>query len=428
MAELLEFLNGGDVGSNLNETNDRLFIREVPNSIISVIRCALDKRVDLNLDIRVPYLVIPEYGASNRSGSQLIIDLGRLVVRTELAPLGDITSLEDATQNELEEQLYSRLHIDLFQMQLLFCDSGENWRDARREIDTDMHLISKMNTLLVFSHCIRSPNESGGLPEYKFNVSVPSLKINVSERKIVMFLTFLEHVGLLFSEHWVKCAKLWEMNKGVVHRTIYPKDLIVGKLSVLKLCEIRTSVRAPWRHRPPTCRLAAVRSSRRPSDLPPMVTTERSSTEPSEHSEDASEAWARCVDLPGLEDNVSPSNTIRGLSRFVLGEFCIMLCRSSERVDRPYLMLRVDKICADLATMDYGPAVQISIGAVSLTDKMHTSATGQYLDLIHVPMPADNNAHKQDLLQVLYRKVSQSQILFLYITTVGLHIPLVTHK
>lgn len=243
----------------------------MPNSIINVVRSALDKRVDLNLDIRVPYIVIPEYGAANRSGSQIIIDLGRLVVRTELAPLGDISTLEDATQNELEEQLYSRLHVDLFQMQLLFCDSGENWRDARREIDTDMHLISKMNMLLVFSHCIRSPNESGGLPEYKFNVTVPSLKLNVSERKIVMLMTFLEHVGQLFGDHWVKCLCLWEASKGLLRRTIYPKDMIVGRLSILKLCEIRTSVRAPWRHRPPTCRLAAVRGSRRPSDLPPMV-------------------------------------------------------------------------------------------------------------------------------------------------------------
>lgn len=246
----------------------------MPNCIISIVRCALEKRVDLNLDIRVPYLVIPEYGAANKSGSQLIIDLGRLVVRTELTPLGDVANLEDATQNELEEQLYSRLHIDLFHMQLLFCDSGENWRDARREIDTEMHLVSKMNMLLVFSHCVRSPNDSGGLPEYKLNVTVPSFKINISERKIAMLLMYLEHVGQLFGEHWVKCVKLWESFSGVLHRTIYPKDLVVGRLSVVKLCEAKGSVRAPWRHRPPTCRLAAVRSSRRPSDLPPMVSKE----------------------------------------------------------------------------------------------------------------------------------------------------------
>lgn len=403
VSELLEFLDGGDfVVNHLEDSNDFL-LHELPNHIINLGRNALEKRIDLNFDIRVPYIVVPEYGAVNKSGSQLIIDLGRLVVRTELAPLGDVT-LEDATQNELEEQLYSRLHIDLFHIQLLFCDSGENWRDARREIDTEMHLISKMNVLLVFSSCIKTQTECG-LPEYKLNITVPSLKLNFSERKIVLLLTYLEHVGQLFKQHWGKCYRLYKEGRGVLCRTIYPQDLIVGRWSIIKLAETKSSVRAPWRHRPPTCRLSAVRGSRRPSDLPPMVAAERSS-EPSEHSEDTSEAWARCVDLPGLEDNVSPSNTIRGLTRVVLGEFCIVLSRSSERVDRPYLMLRIDKTCMDLAAMDYGPAVQVTVGSLTLTDKLHTSTTGQYLDLIHVPLSPDTNLpSQQDLLQVLYRKV-----------------------
>lgn len=398
-------MEGGDCGFNNGQESNNISFREVPEKTINFVRWALDQRVDLNLDIRVPYIVIPEYGAVNKSGSQLIIDLGRLVIRSELAPIGDTAALEDATQNELEEQLYSRLHIDLFHVQILFCDSGENWRDARKEIDTEMHLISKMNILLVFSSCVRRSNESGGLPDYKFNITVPSLKLNISERKIDLVLTYLEHVGNLVCEHWMRCVSLWKTGRGIVNRTIYPKDLIIGKWSVLKLAETRNSVRAPWRHRPPTCRLSAVRASRRPSDLPPAAISDRPPAEPSEHSEDASEAWARCVDLPGLEDNVSPSNTIKGLSRLVLGEFCIVLSRSSERADRPYLMLRVDKTCVDLATMDYGPAVQLTIGSLTLTDKLHTSTTGQYLDLIHIPLPADSSAPQQDFLQVLYRKV-----------------------
>jgi hypothetical protein len=36
--------------------------------------------------------------------------------------------LEDATQMELEERLYDRLHIDFSDLQLLFCDSGSNTR------------------------------------------------------------------------------------------------------------------------------------------------------------------------------------------------------------------------------------------------------------------------------------------------------------
>lgn len=38
------------------------------------------------------------------------------------------------------------------------------------------------------------------------------------------------------------------------------------------------------------------------------------------HPEDMNEAWARCVDLPGLEDNISPNNNIDVLLRVVINE------------------------------------------------------------------------------------------------------------
>lgn len=36
------------------------------------------------------------------------------------------------------------------------------------------------------------------------------------------------------------------------------------------------------------------------------------------------EAWARVVDLPGLEDNISPSNNISTLLRLVITEVSIL--------------------------------------------------------------------------------------------------------
>lgn len=52
-----------------------------------------------------------------------MLDAGRVVVRTELQPPG--VSLEDATQMELEERLYDRLHVECSETQVLFCDSGQ---------------------------------------------------------------------------------------------------------------------------------------------------------------------------------------------------------------------------------------------------------------------------------------------------------------
>lgn len=38
-----------------------------------------------------------------------------------------------------------------------------------------------------------------------------------------------------------------------------------------------------------------------------------------DHSDEDAEIWARTIDLPGFEDNVSPNNNISILMRFVIG-------------------------------------------------------------------------------------------------------------
>jgi hypothetical protein len=54
----------------------------------------------------------------------MIVDFGRVVMKSDLQ--SESTGFEDATQMELEERLYDRLHVDLSDLQLLFCDSGSN--------------------------------------------------------------------------------------------------------------------------------------------------------------------------------------------------------------------------------------------------------------------------------------------------------------
>lgn len=76
----------------------------------------------------------------------------------------------------------------------------------------------------------------------------------------------------------------------------------------------------------------------------------------------------------------------------------LQLARSNNRVDKPYLMLQVSKICCDTALMEYGPAVQASIGGIHLIDKIHTGCSGEYLELI-------STDSAEDMVTVLYRKV-----------------------
>jgi len=89
----------------------------------------------------------------------------------------------------------------------------------------------------------------------------------------------------------------------------------------------------------------------------------------------------------------------------IILQLVVNLARSSNRVDKPYLLLRIGKICFDSALMEYGPAVQLSVGSVQLVDRLHPGSSGQYLEMIS----ASGGEGVEEFLTVLYRKVRSSR-------------------
>ncbi|XP_068086254.1 intermembrane lipid transfer protein VPS13A [Anabrus simplex] len=349
---------------------------------------ARHKTININMDLKGPFFVIPELGSMQKGGSILVCDLGRVIVRSDLQQ--GTAGLEDATQMELEERLYDRLHLEFSEMQLLFCDSGEEWREARRQQDSDYHLVPKIRCQVVFSNSVKP--EYRQLPRHKLNVSIASLKLNLSDRKIGMVLDFLDNLPMP-TPNTVRVSETDSSLDKFATADVFLTDVISPEPSSKQLLQIKRAVVMAEiqrnRKRPDQFDKAAAKMALLEGDKSFMS---------SEHSDEESEEWARMVDLPGFDDNVSPRNVITMLLRFIVGEIVVQLARSSNRIDKPYLMLRVSKICWDTALMEYGPAVQASIGSVKLIDKIHTGCAGEYLELIST----DSNV---DMATLLYRKV-----------------------
>lgn len=125
-----------------------------------------------------------------------------------------------------------------------------------------------------------------------------------------MLLAFIENLEGVVYPHWEKCQI-----RSKPLATQWLMDRIIGYWNLKHLIHVRKNVSDRCSDR----KVALTNDARRASDLSAM--TDRSA-EPSEYSEENSEAWARCVDLPGLEDNVSPHNNIQNLVRVVIGEVC----------------------------------------------------------------------------------------------------------
>ena len=66
----------------------------------------------------------------------------------------------------------------------------------------------------------------------------------------------------------------------------------------------------------------------------------------------------------------------------MLGEVVIHISKASDKADTPYLMFRVNRLCADAALCVYGTAVQARLGGIEMVDKLHTGKK-KYIKIIN---------------------------------------------
>lgn len=346
------------------------------------------KVFNVNVDIKGPCILLPEHGCTMKSGTLMVIDVSRIIIKSDLQPSN--LALEDATCMELEERLYDRLHAE-FCCQIIFCNASAPWRDTRRLPDSELHLLPRMKTQLVFSNSIKKDYKL--LPKYKLNISISSLKLNLSEKIIGQLLDFYDNLPLP-APNTVPVSFLdsGDYAEEEVHGEFY-HDKVVPDPGYKELVKLRQKIVHAY-----LCRNRAAESKFDKSSARLGFQEADTVFVSSEHSDEDMEVFARSVELPGFDDNVSASNNINTLLRFLIGEIVINLSLSSTENDKPYIMFSLTKLCLDIALMAYGPALQLSLSSVLVTDKLHHSNSGQYLEVL-------SSDPKEDVLNLLYRKV-----------------------
>ncbi|XP_050293548.1 intermembrane lipid transfer protein VPS13C-like [Anthonomus grandis grandis] len=352
-------------------------LRCLPSLIYKTITKMISDKWELNLNLKCPYFVIPESSSCIVPEEHvLVIDFGKYFIRTEICRQTQVS--ESTTKMEMEEQLYSKLHIDCTNLQVLFCDKHDHWKEARNEKDSEMHIVPKAAFSAIYA---LSAVNMATIPSLKFNIACTSLKLNVSERKISSLLKF-------FNVDQIRINVITE----AMQPDIYKQDRIreYRKNKIFRRVRDLINLADTYKYR----KHKVVNG-----DVEKLSKTKSIDNENLKNN--MNEAWARTIDLPGLEDNISPSNNIQILFGVVVNECSMVFSKSSDSTDRQYLMLRVGQFSMDVAFMTFGPAYQMSIHSIILTDKLHTTSSGQYLDLVFTPLP-----NTGDVITVLYRKVS----------------------
>ncbi|XP_071548119.1 LOW QUALITY PROTEIN: intermembrane lipid transfer protein VPS13A-like [Panulirus ornatus] len=382
--------------------------KDTLNEVVNTGRAAMKyaiarhKTVNLDVDIKSPYIVLPEHGSIQKGGNVLVFDMGGLKVNSEIG--GQTVDLEDATRMELEERLYDRLTITVSQLQVLFADSGDEWRVHRSQDDSDSHLLPRVRVKVDLANSIHP--EYRQQPRQKVDIHITPLKLNLSDSRLSHLIEFAHHLPLVQSgmivSDFVDNAVSERYQLDLYHCLLDSsfseltsiKDILSNKLKKKKLVTDSTDTHTT----PPLLRHVRPLSS---SDSISQTSLELEKYfSASDNSDDEGESWGKPVDLPGFEDNTSPKNMITVLSRFCVDEIVIGISRSSELGDRPYLMIRATHLVVESAMMDYGPAVQVTLSSIHLVDKYHHSPSGEYLELLSSPQIGSTC-----IATILYRKI-----------------------
>lgn len=111
--------------------------------------------------------------------------------------------------------------------------SGDEWRESLKSDDTEYQILSKIRGHVVLSNSIKP--EYSLLPRTKFNLTVSSIKVNLSDRRIVTFLDFIEGLPLP-SSHTLTVVP-------VVLSSVFENDLIAPEPNGKYLYTIMNLVR-----------------------------------------------------------------------------------------------------------------------------------------------------------------------------------------
>ncbi|KAL9969256.1 hypothetical protein ACROYT_G021452 [Oculina patagonica] len=144
----------------------------------------------LDVDVRSPFVVIPEYGTLQRDGSVLAVDLGHLKVVSNLASRD--ASVRKASDHELEEMFYDKFEVTLDDVQVMIFDKSFNWESVQGVSTSPYHILPSIALKLQLQKSITSDNSE--LPQFKISSVLPSVHLKLSDEKFKKLMKFLDHL------------------------------------------------------------------------------------------------------------------------------------------------------------------------------------------------------------------------------------------
>ncbi|XP_036442421.1 vacuolar protein sorting-associated protein 13C isoform X5 [Colossoma macropomum] len=151
------------------------------------------KVLDLRIDLKPSYLLVPKSGFYHSKSDLMIVDFGSLQLNSvdqgSHQQVSSFSSLE-----EIMDRAYERFSLELRSVQVLYSKSGEAWKSARMQGSSIQHILQPMDFSLQLAKCM--VEKDARMPRFKVSGELPLLHVKISDQKIHGVLELVDSIPL----------------------------------------------------------------------------------------------------------------------------------------------------------------------------------------------------------------------------------------
>ncbi|EPQ04528.1 Vacuolar protein sorting-associated protein 13C [Myotis brandtii] len=149
------------------------------------------KVLDLKINLKPSYLIVPHTGFYHKKSDLLILDFGTFQLNSKdqgLQKNGN-SSLE-----EIMDKAYDKFDVEIKSVQLLFARAEENWKKCRFQHPSTMHILQPMDIHVELAKAMVEKDIR--MARFKVSGGLPLMHVRISDQKMKNVLCLINSIPL----------------------------------------------------------------------------------------------------------------------------------------------------------------------------------------------------------------------------------------
>ncbi|KAJ0067962.1 hypothetical protein NL108_014076, partial [Boleophthalmus pectinirostris] len=152
------------------------------------------KTLDLKVNLMASYVIIPQTGYYDNTQNILLLDLGHFKMSSQSRKHLPQLSVTCSNIEDIMSRAYDSFDIQLSSLQFLYSKPDGDWKMARKQRESPLHILEPVDLKVVFSRAMVVKDSR--MAKYKLSGELPRLSLRISDNKLRSVLELVDSIPL----------------------------------------------------------------------------------------------------------------------------------------------------------------------------------------------------------------------------------------